>query len=245
MRFDAGEVNIPKDGATGSEDTVLNRPDLGLFGVFDGMGGPGDGDVASGVAKEAVERFYARETGQNRVKTLHQAGHTAREALMEAQEALQQRAADEPDLSPNMGSTATIGCVFQGEDDICLAYAHVGDSGMLIVRHYDGHLKFVTEEEAEQNVLHNVLSARGQTMHGVRQYGVVALDPGDRLVFYSDGISGDTDEQRLSEAEWREAVTLDDSQTAATRLAETSRKTDDKAALVIDVSPDEGSRETG
>lgn len=235
MRFETGEINIPGYGGTDSEDTTLVRSDIGVFGVFDGMGGPGDGDVASRTAKEAVERFYERENGTELQKNLHQAGHTAREAVMAAQEALQERAESDDVLSSDMGTTATIGRIFRVEGEIYLAYAHVGDSGLLIRRYYDGHLKFVTEEESEEHVLHNALSARGDALYGVRQYGVTATDSGDRLVFFTDGISGDTEEQRLSEEEYRRAVSAGTSREVAHQLAETSRKTDDKAVVVVDV----------
>lgn len=233
MRLNTAETNIPKHESTGSEDTTLVREDLGLFGVFDGMGGPGDGDIASQLASNTVKDFYERESGSKQ-KNLHEAGHTAREALMHAQEALQERASDDSGVSADMGTTATIARIFSRDNAIYVAYAHVGDSGLLVL-HRDGHLKFITREEAEQNVLHNVLSARGKAMQGVQQYGVLEVEPGDRLVFFSDGISGDTEEQWLSESEWLEAVNMDDPQAAAGRLVEVSRKTDDRAVVVVDV----------
>ncbi len=234
MRFDVGYINAPKDEFTTNEDTVLIREDFGLFGVFDGIGGSGDGDVASRVVSDAVEQFYTRDSSRADT-TFHQAGHTAREALMEAQEALQQRLSEDGTLSSDMGTTATIGHLYRGEDDLCLAYAHVGDTGLFLFRRYDNHIKFVTEEEADGNVLHNALNARGNVLRGVRQYGVLAVDPGDRLVFFSDGISGDSDEQRLSREEYQQAISGVPPQDAARALADMSRKADDTSVVVVDV----------
>lgn len=41
-----------------NEDTILCRPDLGLFLVADGMGGHSAGDIASALAAESIEQFF-------------------------------------------------------------------------------------------------------------------------------------------------------------------------------------------
>ncbi|PSO42922.1 hypothetical protein BRC19_02610 [Candidatus Saccharibacteria bacterium QS_5_54_17] len=241
MRFNVGSLSTAKDGSRTNEDTVLVWEEAGLFGVFDGIGGGGDGDVASSVAAQAVTSFYARESGEVAADS-SQADGLARQALVEAGRALARRAAQAPSVSAEMGTTATIGCVHHEEDGFGLTYAHVGDSGLLVYRRDQDHLTFLTEDEAQENVLDNALTAREEVLHGVRQYARVTLQPGDRLVFFTDGISGDTPDQRLSRAEYRQAIVGVSPQQAARALSETSRKSDDTSVVVVDPLVDEANR---
>ncbi len=234
MQFTTAEINIPKTETARSEDTVLNRQDLSLFGIFDGMGGPGDGDVASRVAKEAVESFYLKEPYKEQ-KSIQQLGYTARAALMYAEETLQNYISDNKEVSENMGTTATIGHVFVSEDAMYVAYAHAGDSSLMVFRAGENDIENITEEEAQENVLQNALTGDHGAIQGIKQYGVIELQPGDRLVFITDGITGDREEERLSAAEYREALSASDVQEIPRKLVDKSKKTDDKAVLVVDV----------
>lgn len=235
MQLNTAAINIPKNETAGSEDSVLNRQDLSLFGVFDGMGGPGDGDIASRVAREAVETFYSKEPHKEQ-KSLQQLGYTARDALMQAEQALQQYADDNEDVTGNLGTTATVGHIFSFGDADYIAYAHVGDSSLAVFRGREDGPEFITREEAEENVLQNALTGDHGALQGVQQYGVTEVRSGDRLVFFTDGISGDREEERLSRPEYREALSVSDPRDAARNLIDKSRKTDDKAVLVVDIA---------
>jgi serine/threonine protein phosphatase PrpC len=241
VRFNVGSLSTAKDGARTNEDTVLVREAAGLFGVFDGIGGGGDGDVASSVAAQAVTSFYTGESDEVAADS-SQASDRARRALVEAGRALARRAAQAPPVSADMGTTATIGCVYGDRDGLGVAYAHVGDSGLLIYRRDGDKLTFLTQNEAQGNVLDNALTAREEVLRGVRQYGSVTLQPGDRLVFFSDGISGDTPDQRLSHEEYRQAIVGVSPQQAARALSEVSRKFDDTSVVVVDPLVDEGNK---
>src|SRR4029450_4240994 len=52
-----------------NEDSYCTRPDLGLFVVADGMGGPVPGEVASRVAVEAIEIFIQEPAGADKNRT--------------------------------------------------------------------------------------------------------------------------------------------------------------------------------
>jgi serine/threonine protein phosphatase PrpC len=62
-------------GRERNEDTILEAPDLGLFGVFDGCGGHAAGDVASQAAARVVRRAVATQGPDRRdlAAALHEA----------------------------------------------------------------------------------------------------------------------------------------------------------------------------
>lgn len=241
MRFNVGSLTTAKDGARTNEDTVLVREAAGLFGVFDGIGGGGDGDVASSVAAQAVTSFYTGESGEV-AGNFSQASERARRALVEAGRALARRAAQAPPVSADMGTTATIGHLYHEGGGLGVAYAHVGDSGLLVYRRDGDKLTFLTHDEAQGSILDNALTVREEVLRGVRQYALVTLQPGDRLVFFTDGISGDTPDQRLSHEEYRQAIVGVSPQRAARALSEASRKSDDTSVVVVDPLADEANR---
>jgi len=92
-----------------NEDALLFRPDIGLFGVFDGVGGHQAGATASSLA----------------VETVQQAGQTGdlAEALEQAHRSLAEQMALQPSLF-GMGSTGTVMRLRSAEVEGCW----VGDS---------------------------------------------------------------------------------------------------------------------
>ncbi len=55
-----------------NEDSYIVRPDLGLFGVADGMGGHRKGDVASGICVDSIQRWFdGKVEGAVKKKLLH------------------------------------------------------------------------------------------------------------------------------------------------------------------------------
>lgn len=68
---------------------------------------------------------------------------------------------------------------------------------------------------------------------------------GDRILMMSDGITGDTNEQRLRPEELRYAMALSDPEEVARYLLMISRKRDDKTIVVTDVMTASGDTGTG
>ncbi len=247
LRITSAERNVPKEGREAprhtSEDTMLRNDELGMYGVFDGMGsGPG-GDVASRTAADFIEnRARQLKAGEINIDPADAEDNQRfmEAALIVANEELNEKQENNPALS-GMVTTATILHRFRdAEGKEMAAYASAGDSGLLRMR--DGKAEFITREEClaqQPNVLTNSLngnqSFQVDTEHNV---GVIELQLGDRLVLLSDGIIGDWENERLSMDEY-EAV-LDpahnpDPEEAIDALIEKSRKVDDKGVIVLDV----------
>ena len=126
------------------EDQVLELPDRNLFGVLDGMGGAGNGDKASFIAKEAIinaVKDSPRETDD--LVTLSIAMHAANQTVVDFNQA------NGLDLSheTNSGTTASIMMLKPKADGFSeVTIAQVGDSRVYIARE-DGRLEMVTMDQ--------------------------------------------------------------------------------------------------
>lgn len=229
LRVESLESNIPAPGKETSEDAVLNMSASGLFGVFDGVGGadrPADSSrlASQTVAEKLADTLPLSETEEaERLKS----------ALVSAHESILKEQEENPHLG-SMGTTGTV-CrtVITATGKKMLVYAHVGDCRIIVSRN-QGEIEHVTNDEADGNMLHNLL---GSGFQGVRQTGFVELYEKDRILICSDGITGDWEGQFLSNEEYASA--LDRSynlQKVMENLINTSRKVDDKGVVVLDVA---------
>ncbi len=117
-----------------NEDAYARVPDLGLYGVADGMGGYEGGEVASGLAVKALTDFLARvrrdpdgtwPCREDKQRSLME--NLVRAAALEAHRAIAEQRAG---LLSQMGATlAMVVC-----DGTRLAVAHVGDSRVYRLR---------------------------------------------------------------------------------------------------------------
>jgi serine/threonine protein phosphatase PrpC len=113
-----------------NEDSFVVAPPL--FAVADGMGGANAGEVASGLAVEALREEASDESeGERFVVSL----------IQEANRRVYQRQSDDADAS-GMGTTMTVALV---EDGI-VRIGHVGDSRAYLYR--DGELEQLTEDHS-------------------------------------------------------------------------------------------------
>ncbi len=206
---DVGQVRqINEDSLLTLEAGVVHRSigsPLGLYVVADGMGGHSAGDVASGLAIDAVAR-HALQTllpqtiGQKSPRVNIDDWLRETIGLANATVHEQRRAAN-----TNMGTTFVLAVVAEGEARI----AHVGDSRAYLVNAagikqitVDHSLvqrlietKQLTPEEArthpQRNVIYKNLGDRPQVEPDINH---LSLEPGDFLLLCTDGLSGYVDD---------------------------------------------------
>jgi len=174
-------------GRPDNEDSVLVDRDHHLYAVADGMGGHRAGEVASATAIEALKNSYA-------------GGRPLDQAVEAANAAVFAKAAAD-DALRGMGTTLTALAV---EDGHTALLGHVGDSRAYLMR--DGAVTQVTDDHSlvEQLVREGRLSPEEAQHHPqraiiTRALGVdaqvevdvyrVELEPGDRLLICSDGLT--------------------------------------------------------
>jgi PPM family protein phosphatase len=190
----------PGNHRPANEDRYLVAPPL--FVVADGMGGHEAGEVASGLAVETLSQLLWDRSIRD--------GGTLADAVRAANRAIREATRDRPEQA-GMGTTCTALFV----DGQRATLAHVGDSRAYLVR--DGALRQLTEDHTlvgllvREGILTPEQAARDERRHViVRALGVadsvdvdlveLSLEPGDRLLLCSDGLSGPVTDERLAEA---------------------------------------------
>jgi protein phosphatase len=199
-----------------NEDAVCARPDLGLYLVADGMGGHAAGEVASRLAAQAIETFIhdTRNADSNTTwpfpydTALTLDGNRLTAAFRLANRRLAAAMQDDEHLR-GMATTAAAVLVNKGTPVV----AHVGDSR--VYRWRDGDLTQITQDHSwvNEQVRAGVLSEADARRHPWRHVvtralsggddpgvEVQALDlqPGDRLLICSDGLSGVVPADRMA-----------------------------------------------
>lgn len=179
-----------------NEDSWRIVAEPGLLLLADGMGGYNAGEVASGIAVDTVARFAFDEPaagrGDDPLEQLAQAVCAANAAILAA-------AARRPECL-GMGTTLSVAWVSGSR----LFHAHVGDSRIYLLR--AGRLARLTRDHSVGQAMADAgiqdptdglrASLRGVLTRalGVEaavdpDFGEVALEPGDRVLLCSDGIS--------------------------------------------------------
>jgi serine/threonine protein phosphatase PrpC len=187
-----------------NEDTLILRPEIGLFAVADGMGGAAAGEVASQIFAETVSRVFGekeRVSGQETHDLVQEVFRQANEKILNH--------VKENSQHKGMGCTAEL--LAFNQDHYVLG--HVGDSRTYLFRR--GELKqltldhslvqdqvdqgLITAEEARKHSLRNVILRAV----GVNEFLAVDLIrgkgvPGDLLLLCSDGLSDMVDDPSIA-----------------------------------------------
>ncbi len=228
---DAGRVR------QNNEDALLvgEGRDETLFAVADGVGGFEAGEVASSIAIEVLKRMDPRDSFE--------------EALKEANRRIRATARGDERFA-GMGTTVVAARFGQRDGRPVVEVAHVGDSRAYLMR--GSSLRPVTEDhslvaelvrsgdlsraEAAEHPQRNLITrALGAEENVKVDTAVLPIEPGDRLVLCSDGLSDMVPEERISEIldRYRE-----DPETPARRLLEAALEaggTDNVTVVVVDV----------
>jgi protein phosphatase len=225
-----------------NDDNYMARDDVGLWAVADGMGGHRGGDVASAIACEAVGRSFADHTVDGLI-----------EAIEQANQAVYETAAGDPDLS-GMGTTMVALAVVDEEGEEVLALANVGDSR--VYRYSVGDFEQLTDDHSlvADLVREGTLSPEEAAVHPQRNIVTRALgvnervpvdtlivEPvvGHRYVLCSDGLFNEVSEAGIAAVLRR----VDDPRTAAdelVHLAVDGGGRDNVTVVVVDVVDDGG-----
>jgi serine/threonine protein phosphatase PrpC len=180
-----------------NEDTLLMRPDLGLYMVCDGMGGHAGGEVASAKAAEVVSG--ALEADQEVLESFDFDNPSSKEALLATVRSSVERASAEVyELATSDGGKAGMGTTLTSVLITPSAHgvmAHVGDSRLYMLR--DGQLHQLSEDHS---YIHEMVKRGMITMEKAkkspyanvitRAVGIQSSVAVDTLVF--DICAGDT-----------------------------------------------------
>lgn len=216
---DAGMATLNKGMLIGNpnrlnEDAVYYNPEMGLFGVFDGAGGERGAALASGLARDTM----IRAADQGMPETVQELA----KILADANEEIAGRGV----------STAVVGRILEKDGRKALLWASVGDSRIYLVRNGVKDAFQVTEDEGEGNRLWYGLGHNFK----VRQVGELPLMDGDRVVFCSDGVTGDYEPDFIPNDEFASIVGgAETADLAAWSLINRATKRDDRTAIVVEV----------
>ena len=220
-----------------NEDSFLVRK--GLYVVCDGMGGARGGEVASQMACERMVGIDPVSADKDELRA----------TIVNANESISARSLAEPRLL-GMGTTLTSALI----RDHTVLLGHVGDSRAYLL--HEGALRQLTDDHSwvgemvrrgeltaaeaavhpHRSVITKALGTEGEVEPDIVE---VALEPGDRLLLCSDGLSGMVSNDSIQELLRRP----DGAQAVADALVEAALKgggEDNVTVVVVDLVADEG-----
>lgn len=183
-----------------NEDAAWLDEKKGVFAVADGMGGHLAGEVASGIAIEAVQRM-AKVCSEPGISVLRETVAAAHEQIQEHARGNAQRA--------GMGTTLSL--MWRGYKYVYIA--HIGDSRIYRMR--EGRLeqitqdhslveelvraRLITKEEARTHPRRNIIT-RALSTDGDGMPDLLAADirPGDIWLLCTDGLCGMITDEEIS-----------------------------------------------
>ena len=187
-----------------NEDALHLDAEHGVFAVADGMGGHAAGEVASGLAVDALKEVFSQpRTSEVDYPALF------RSAFEEANARIAQRIRENPECT-GMGTTAVVAVV----DGRRLWIAHVGDSRAYRIR--NGMIEQLTSDHSFVNELVRLgMLSREQAARDPRRNVVTRalgsgpsvvpdvfhdmIQPGDIIVLCSDGLNTMLDDASILE----------------------------------------------
>jgi serine/threonine protein phosphatase PrpC len=209
MRLRAASAERPLHG----DDRSVLDTELGLFGVFDGVGSIRDSDRAADLAARIIAKV-CRDSSELSLDALVAACDAAQEAIVQGR----------------LGATTAAVAWIVDEQ---LHYVSIGDSRIYLST--AGRLRQITQDQGEGNLVENVLGESPPPGYQslTQQNGTLAVMPGDKLILVTDGITGDFWPDLLSLREIAAAVAEDEPHAAAHNLIQAARKRDDRTAVVV------------
>jgi PPM family protein phosphatase len=222
-----------------NEDAFFTSDEL--FVVADGMGGHRGGEVASGLATQALEEGFGPTIDPRSTDELVRAVQRANEVVVG-------KASDDPDLT-GMGTTLCAMALVRVDGDERLAIVNVGDSRAYLLK--SGTLEQITDDHSlvatlerqgrltrdeaavhpQRNILTRALGIDARVMVDSWEVRPVV---GDRYVLCSDGLFNEVDESRMA-ATLRKLADPTDAARELVRLANESGGRDNITLVIVDV----------
>lgn len=184
-----------------NEDYFLLNDELNVYAVADGLGGLPHGDIASQLAIESFENLITAKKGNISLPTLKKLFTQVNEIVHNEGLRINEEL--------GMGSTLTA-TVISGDT---LIIGHVGDTGVLLLKHDGSFHKLTQDHTMAQEILDSLPEGEHRELpdyyyHSltrcIGQYGkldadvdCVLLEPGDRILLYSDGVTKTFEDQEL------------------------------------------------
>ncbi|MBR2544220.1 protein phosphatase 2C domain-containing protein [Candidatus Saccharibacteria bacterium] len=202
------------------QDSMFADSKKGIYGIFDGVGGAVNGSEASQAAARAIAEW---STNPQLSKA-----YCPGEYLAEVLDWVNNQVCRE-----GRGGQTTASLVKIGKKDgrKYLSFAQVGDSRVYVVNKL-GRAYLLTQDEGFENYITNSLGASyGKTC---KQYNSIWLEPGDRVVVCSDGITGDRQPDLMSNETIGAIVSKAKSpRQACEELLRRATKIDDRSVIVF------------
>ena len=197
----AGQVEIGKKRSS-NQDEIIVSPELGFFGVSDGMGGLENGAAASAFVKKGLPLLLTQYS---------EGWKDAQTSAEEAGKQLRECAAVLTERFFSFGATLA-GVLLYGNKAV---FVGLGDSRGYVLRRLkrkpeqitkDMNLAGImveagelTKEEARQSPLSSRLTAFvGMTAPATPEIYVTEVRPGDRILLCSDGLYGMVPEKNIA-----------------------------------------------
>lgn len=228
-----------------NQDCLYYDPQGRFFIVADGMGGHAGGQEASKIATQTISDYLEQywEADIDSEMLLHQAVEQANDQILQDQQTHPERA--------EMGTTA-VAVIFRKGQSWC---AHVGDSRLYLWR--NKQLNPVTEDHtwvawalksgtisSQEAAVHPWRHVLSQCLGRQELYSIdidiLNIQPGDRLLLCSDGLTGEVSEAEITN-QLQQAETCEQ---AVTQLIETANKnggSDNITVIVIEEGETEDS----
>ena len=231
MLLTSASVEVKKAGRADSEpseDCVLVDDIRGIYGVFDGLGGNGgDLAVAAAVARDAIASSLANSP---KLTSLNDMELTMRAAFDYARDKVMRNGRE--------GSTTAVVAwrtYLDGQDYWVLGNA--GDSRSYMYDRSNDEFRSLTSNQGYGPVVTNCFESGFWGRNGnnrADEFMIAPFSDEHRLMLCSDGITGDTDQEMLTEVEFLEAFSRPSVFESAATFVECSTKIDDKSVIVID-----------
>ncbi|MFN3231864.1 MAG: PP2C family protein-serine/threonine phosphatase [Alphaproteobacteria bacterium] len=185
-----------------NEDAFLERVDIGLFAVADGMGGHQRGDVASARIVDGLEAIAVPSDGRAFLAAV-------KTTLQQANEELYQQGAAISD-DQTMGATVVtmiviedhFACLWAGDSRL---YRFRGGRAELMTKDHSFVQELVdtgdlSEEDAEDHPMRNVIT-RAIGAHGGTELDTChgAVEPGDVFLLATDGVTNVCSSEELAQ----------------------------------------------